>query len=192
MTNGGLIKETFYSDLDYDYEVVCGGPLLKDYPIYFKLAENCTGTQKDQKDTCACVAMTISSIAEAYWNNTLGEKGEHSEGFIYSEFRKENSKNSGLIVSVAMEKWRELGTVPKLNFDLLMEMPELKDVVAKYPELFEIAKNYRLSAYTRLRSNSTSTQEEQIKDALLKYGYGLVAVDGNHCMHLLEHQQKEG
>jgi hypothetical protein len=66
-----------------------------------------------------------------------------------------------------------------------MEMPELKDVVAKYPELFEIAKNYRLSAYTRLRSNSTSTQEEQIKDALLKYGYGLVAVDGNHCMQLV-------
>ena len=184
--NTGLIKEALYSERDYTYETVCGGNVTPNgYAPYFCLPENRTGTQKDQKDIGACVAMTISSIAEAYWNDVLGETGEHSEGFVYGKFRLPNSTQWGLVVSIAMEKWVELGTLPKSNFDILMEMPEMKAVVDKYPELLDIAKKYKLSAFARLRSNGYSTRDDQIKDALLRYDYGLVAIDDRHCMQLV-------
>lgn len=183
--NGGLIPEAISSDLDYDYEMVCGSVTPKNYPTKYQIPAARTGTQKNQGDIGACVAMTITSIAEAYWSQELGETGEHSEGFVYGSFRDDNSTGWGLIISVAMEKWTKLGTVPKNNFDILMEMPELKSVVKKYPELLDIAQKYKLSAYTRLRDNSTSTRDQQIKDALTKYEFGLVGGSGQHCMQLV-------
>jgi len=185
MQNTGLIKEVLYSDRDYDYEAVCGAIQEKNFPTYFKLPEEATGTQKNQRDISACVAMTISSIAEAYWNKTLGVNQEHSEGFVYGKLRDAASKGKGMIVSSALEYWTKIGTVPKHFFDILVEMPELKDIVNKYTELEEIAKQYRLSGYTRLRSNATSTKDEQIKDALMKYGYGLVMVNNGHCTQIV-------
>ena len=182
---GGLIKEAIYSELDYDYEVVCGGITSHDYPSKYQLPADRTGTQKDQGHIGACVAMTISSIAEAYWSGELGENSEHSEGFVYGSFRYDNSTSWGLIISVAMEKWKEIGTIPKDKFDILMEMPEMKKLVKTYPELVEIAKKYKLSSYSRLRNNSTSSRDEQVKDALLKYQYGLVGSTGQHCMQLV-------
>lgn len=186
MQNNGLINETFYSERDYDYEVVCGAIESNKYPSYFKLPEESTGTQKDQKNIGSCVAMTISSIAEAYWNKTLDVNQEHSEGYVYGRLRADSSKGSGMIVSNALEKWTKIGTVPKHYFDILVEMPEMKTQVDKHKtELDAIAKKYRLSGFVRLRDNATSTRDEQIKDALLKYGYGLVMTDSAHCTQLV-------
>ena len=182
--NSGLLKEVLNSSLDYNYEVVCGA-VSHEYPSYFKLPEENTGTFKNQGDIGACVAMTISSIAEAYWNKEYGETGEHSEGFVYGNFRQDNSVGSGLIISVAMQKWAELGTVPKEKFDILMEMPEMKELLINYPELLDIAKKYKLTSYVRLRNTSTSSRDEQVKEALTKYGYGLVGNTNYHCMQLV-------
>lgn len=184
MSETGLIKEVAYSERDYDYEVVCGA-VKGNYPSYFRLEEKDTGTQKDQKDIGACVAMTITSIAEAYWNRELTETGEHSEGWSYGKFRADNSVGDGLVVSTALQKWVDIGTIPKTYMNLLVEMPEMKEVVAKYPELEEVAKKYRLTSYIRLRDNATSTKDQQLKDALLKYNYGLLCIDDQHCMQLV-------
>ena len=186
MQNDGLVNELFQSERDYDYEMVCGAIEEKSYPSYFKLPEEATGTQKDQKHIGACVAMTISSIAEAYWNKTLGVKQEHSEGYIYGRLRADASKGYGMIISTALEKWKEIGTVPKYCYDILIEMPEMKEEVLKHKEeLDEIAKQYRLSGFVRLRDNSTSTRDQQIKDALLKYGYGLLMASNGHCTQIV-------
>ena len=185
MQNTGLIKEHFLSERDYDYEVICG-KVQGGYPSYYKLPEECTGTQKDQKATGYCLAMVISSIAEAYWNKTLGIKEEQSESFVYGAFRKIDSVGTGLIATVALQAWCDIGTIYKKDFNPgLLEMPEVKEFVDKHPELKDIAKRLRLSAYTRLKSNATSTRDEQIKDAITKYGYGLVAINRNHAIQLV-------
>ena len=182
--NTGLIKEYLPSERDYDYEVVCGS-VKRNYPSYFRLLDENTGTQKDQGDIGACVAMTITSIAEEWWRRQLGTREEHSEGFVYGAFRSDKSTNSGLSVAIAFQKWVEIGTIPKKYFDMLIEMPEIKKIVARHPEFKELAQRYRLNAYSRLRTNGTSTRDEQIKDALTKYQYGLVAVDDAHCIQLV-------
>ena len=181
----GVTKEYFTSERDYDYEIVCGN-IKGNYPAYFKLPEKSTGTQKDQKSTDYCVAMVISSIAEAYWNRVLNIAEEHSESFIYGAFRAENSKSSGLIPTTAMQSWCDIGTVFKNDFDAaLIEMPEIKELVSNHPELTELAKHLKLSAYVNIRGNATSTKDEQIKDALMKYNYGLLAIQDSHAMQLV-------
>ncbi len=185
MQNTGLIKEHFLSERDYDYEAICGS-VQGGYPTYYKLPEECTGTQKDQKATSYCLAMVIASISEAYWNRTLGINEEQSEAFIYGAFRSENSQNSGLVATIALQAWCDIGTVYKKEFNPgLLEMPEVKEFVDKHPELKDIAKHLRLSAYTRLKTNAISTRDEQIKDAITKHGYGLVAINRNHAIQLV-------
>lgn len=181
----GLIKEYFTSERDYDYEIVCGS-VKGGYPAYFKLAEENTGTQKNQKSTDYCVAMVISSIAEAYWNRVLNINEEHSEAFVYGAFRSKSSVSSGLLTTTAMQSWCDIGTVFKKDFDAaLIEMPEIKELVASHPELKDLAKHFKLSGFVRIRGNKTSTADEQVKDALMKYMYGLLSIRDNHAMQLV-------
>ncbi len=182
--NSGLIKEYLSCERDYDYDVVCGS-VKGDYPSYFKLPDECTGTQKDQGHVGACVAETITSIAEAWWNRSLGVKDEHSEGFTYGAFRHDDSDEVGLYVSTALSKWKDIGTMPKKYFDILVEMPEMKSIVESHPEFLDIAKNYKLTAYSRLRDTGRSARDQQVKDAITKYNYGLVSVFGHHCVQLV-------
>lgn len=184
MENSGLIKEYLPMERDYDYEVVCGA-VDDSYLEYFKLPDECTGTQKDQGRVGACVAETITSIAEAWWNREFDIVDEHSEGFSYGAFRDEESNEVGLYVSTALAKWKSIGTLPKKYFDMLMEMPEMKGIVDAHPEFLEIAQKYRLTGYSRLRDTGRSSRDQQIKDALTKYKYGLVSVFGHHCVQLV-------
>lgn len=180
----GVMQEYLCGERDYEYETVCGS-ISGEYPPYYKLSDEFTGTQKDQGYVSACVAETITSIAEAWWNRNLNVQDEHSEGFAYGAFREKTSTYEGLYVSRALSMWKEIGTIPKRYFDILEEMPEIKDIVARHPEFLDIAKNYRLSAYTKLKDSGSSTRDQQVKDAILKYNYGLVSVYDRHCVQLV-------
>lgn len=172
----------------YDYEMVCGASSNNvEYPKSYSIPRENTGTLKNQGNYECCVAEVISQIAEEGWRQVLGEQEEFSEGFTYGTLRKDTSVSPGMIVSTAMDLWREIGTLPKKYFDRIAEMPEIKNIVKNYPELYEIASKYKLSGYVALKSKN---KDIEIKDALMKYNYGLVAVAPNyfgasHCIQIV-------
>lgn len=181
MKNNGAVKEFFENPRDYEYERVCGA-LSGNYPSYYMIPEENMGTQKNQGNVGACVAETIVQIAEEWWRRQLGTREEHSEGYSYGTLRDEKSRGEGLVPSFAMENWMKKGTIPKSFFDILVEMPDMKDMVWERDDLAEIAKRYRLKGFVRLRG---SDRDLQVKDALTKYQYGLVSAGGGHCMELV-------
>ena len=186
--NTGVQREYVSHIRDYDYEAVCGA-VGSSYPEEYEIPRENTGTLKNQYDVGACVAEVISQISEHWYSSQLNEPLEMSEGFIYGTLRKEDSTGYGMIVSTALDLWKSIGTLPKKYFDVLKEMPEMRDAIKKFPEFYDIASKYKLSGYVSLNYNSTK-KDAAIKDALTKYKYGLVAVSdkgfpgGGHCIML--------
>lgn len=174
---------------DYEYEKVCGVSATT-YPEEYEIPRENTGTLKNQKTVGACVAETCVQIAEEWWKREFGKQEEHSEGWFYGANRSEYSNGDGMYPSSALDYWMSQGTVPKSLFDILVEMPDMKKICKDYPQLYEEAKKYRLSSYVRLRDTGTLKKDTQIKDALMKYQYGLVAISstgfsgGSHCILL--------
>lgn len=185
----GVIEEVNSNLKDYTYERVCGAMNEGIFPIEFEINRSHTGTIKNQQDVGACVAEVIAQIAEYLWARELDKKEEMSEGFVYGTFRNDTMTGSGLSVSSAMDYWKKIGTVPKKLFDILEEMPELKKKLNKFPELMDIAKKYCITGYVNLSSAVAEEKDRRIKDALTRYGYGLVAVSNkyfgeSHCIML--------
>lgn len=193
----GVIKEYVTHARDYDYEIVCG-TASGTCPEEYEIPKENTGTLKNQETGNWCVSAVIVSIAEAFWNVELGVEEEHSEGFTYGAGRGEYETGPGMIVSRAMELWRTIGTLPKKYFDVIAEMPEMKEIIKKHPELYEKAKKYVLPGYVLINAADRDKKDRQIKDALLKYERGLVAISekgfsgGSHCIQLTGWNDRTG
>lgn len=185
----GLIKETFPHMRNHDYEVVCGSVSAgATHPEEYEIPRENTGTLKNQGMVGACVAEVISQVAEN-WYTKQGEPGEMSEGFIYGALRNKNTTGPGMVVSTALELWKTIGTLPKKYFDELVEMPEIKKLVTKFPDFYDIASKYKLKAFVSLNYADRNKRDNAIKDALTKYQYGLVAASNEyfrepHCIQI--------
>ena len=183
-----MILEKIPHIRNYEYEVVCGAVSGTSYPEEYEIPRENTGTLRNQKFE-NCVAEVIAQLAEAFWGTEFDYE-EHSEGWIYGKYRYDNSTGTGLIVSYAMDCWTKLGTIPKKNFNIDAEMPEIKKIVSKYPELLKMAKKYKIPGYVHIKGSSKESRDTQIKDAFIKYNRGLVAVSysgfsgGSHCVML--------
>ncbi len=179
----GVIAEYVSHTRNYDYEMVCGASGT-DFPAEFEIPRENTGTLKNQGGVGACVAETIAQIAESFYQE------EMSEGYIYGTFRSPALTSSGLIVSQAMDFWKAIGTLPKKYFDLLGEMPEMREITNKFPDLQEQASKYKLKGYASIGYADRKRKDNAIKDALTKYNRGLVSVSnsyfgGSHCIVLV-------
>lgn len=182
MNNKGVIPEYTPHLRNYDYEVICGANDIN-FPTEFEIPRENTGTLKNQGTTWACVAEVIAQIAESFY----GE--EMAEGLIYATFRDAYTKGKGLYVTHAMKFWLTLGTLPKKYFDILVEMPEMKKIADKFPDLQEKAKKYPLKSYFAIDTGNKEKRDTAIKTALMTYNYGLLAVsnkyfDTAHCILL--------
>ena len=196
--NYGAIKELVTHIRNYDYETVCGAVASADkYPEEYEIPRENTGTLKNQGTVGACVAEVIAQIAEELFKRQLGDREEHSEGYIYAKYRADNSRSYGLIPSTAMKDWTEKGTVPKKYCDKLYEMPDMRTYIEKLPDLDGIAEKYKISAFVGINYADKTKKDAAIKDALTKYNYGLVAIsndyfDESHCIQLTGWNDKTG
>lgn len=179
----GVIPEYIQHSRNYDYEIVAGASSGTQFPEEFEIPRENTGTLKSQGSVGSCVAEVITQIAESVY----GE--EMSEGYSYATLRADNNNGYGLIVSTAMKLWNELGTLPKSKFDMRVEMPAMKEIVDKFPEFKDIAKRYPLSGFATINYADKKRKDIAIKDALMKYNRGLVAISTeyfkeSHCILL--------
>lgn len=157
--------EIYEADIrSYDYETAVGGLKATEYPKKFSLSKKVSVKNQvvDGKEILACGACAITTVMEYIF----GE--EFSEGYAYSKLRNDNHNTPGLYLTVALDILRKIGVVPKSYFDMLAEMPIIKDIVNKFPELAEISKKYRPGGYANLNYAFKEKKDLAIKDALSK------------------------
>lgn len=194
----GAVQEILPQVRVYDYETVCGAVGEDvEFPVKYEIPHENTGALKDQGNVGACVAEVVTQIAQELWKRELGEDEEFSEGYAYGTLRQPNATHYGLYGNQAMQKWKEFGVVPKKYFDMLIEMPDLKKVITDFPELAEIASKYKISGYVAFKQGIKAERERAIKDALMKYNYGLVGISheyygGSHCIQVVGWDDEKG
>lgn len=192
----------------YKYEQICGAS-NSEPPTKFRLNDEEIGlVVKDQGAIGACVACATSTAMEALLlreilGKTNGEEitkedldkevlgmEEISQWFTYGYCRHESTTKGGMATSSCLDYLRTKGTVPMKYFNIEEEMPDIKKIVNKFPELYSIAEKYKLGGYVAL-STKTSEKDSQIKDALMKHRVPLVCVSpsgfvgGSHCICLI-------
>jgi hypothetical protein len=154
----------------YDYEKVVGS-VGTSFPKKFSLKDRMT--VKNQGDVGACLACVLASVAEYIWGK------EMSEGFNYGMFREDKDKTPGLYLGKALSFATKLGFVPFDDFGILQEVPEMRELAKKFPELLEIGQKYKISGYAEITTLRTK-RDNAIKDALTKGNIGLVAVSDDY------------
>ncbi len=164
----------------YKYEAVLGAAdETAVYPSYYMLPEERLGVVKDQGYVGACFAEVCASIAEVMNGIETGEFEEFSEGWAYGMFRDDISKSPGLLSRQALNYWRKIGIVPKKYFDELTEMPDMRKLVLKYPKLLKVAEKYKIEGFVEISANH-KTRDFELKEALTKYGYGLLGTSRDY------------
>lgn len=179
MNNGARIEDTPIRM--YDFDVVCGVSESKEYPEEYEIPRN--ATIKDQGDVGACVACTCAEIAEAIFGK------EMSEAWAYGKLRGETDNFSGMYTARTLDMWKSKGFVPLSDFGILKEMPEIKALVDKFPNLDEVAKKYKIGGYAAINYAMESKRDAAVKEALMRNDIGLVAVASDyfgtsHCIRL--------
>ncbi len=155
----------------YDAEVLLG---VSDnaYPVSFHLER--IASVKDQKETGGCLACTLATIGEYYFNTIM------SEGWNYGEFRTKHQTSPGLYASTALEAWKNVGEVPKSDFGIMGEMKDIRELTQQQPELLQTAEKYRIKAYASLNNSNKEKRDAAIKDFLSKYPYPLVGTSAKY------------
>lgn len=175
------IELTVPSFREYDYDMVCGAAETTEIPDYYIVPNKKIGVLiKDIGNVGGCVAAAGASFMEEFYKRDTGEEMEFSMGWFYGKHRLDSMRGYGLSVSVFLDKWREIGAVPKMYVPNLVEMPDMKKIVDEAPELENIGKPFKLGGYVGINYAVAEKREKAICDALLKYGYGLFAVSDDY------------
>lgn len=132
---------------------------------------------KNQGSIGACVSCALTTVLEGFYKQSF------SEGWCHGSLREDDEKKDGMIWNRALNLLCDLGGVPKSLFDILEPMPEMKNIVSKFPELKEDAKKWRPSGYLSIHSGDKSTggrKDNEIKDALKRYQIPLFAMSPDY------------
>ena len=142
----------------YDYEVICGSVGEETYPEVFEIEDEVA--VKDQGDVSACAAFAYATILEHIFGKRM------SEPFIYGMLRDDADKHPGMYVSKLLTLAVKIGAVPLSDFGVLLEMPDIRDMVKKFPELLDVAHQYTIKGFANLNYSDLNKRHKAIQHAL--------------------------
>ncbi len=165
----------------YDFDMVCGVVAGKTYPEEYEIPRN--AGIKNQGNVAACVACACAEVGEAIFGR------EMSEAWAYGRLRANGDNFSGMYAARTLDMWKSVGFVPLSDFGVLKEMPEIRRLTEKFPDLDEVAKKYKIGGYASINYASAEKRDLAVKEALMRDDIGLVAVADDyfgtaHCIRL--------
>ena len=177
---------------DFDFNICCGAIISDDIelPERFELPINDWVKVYNQGNINACVGYGLAQAQEAHHSKITGESVSYSPGAIYgSEECREGYCGEGMYLRTAIKGVTKIGFVPSLVFDIVEEMPKMKEIVDQRPDLIEIGQPRKLKGYTSLKYAIRSKMIESMKRALYTYRVPLVVSSynyfgGGHCFIL--------
>lgn len=171
----------------------------KEFPKSFELE---IPRVKDQGDTGACVAYSLSSIIEYYNNKQNGDPTEMSVGYIYGNRTTSEYKGVGMVIRDALEAVRLYGDVYKDAYDMRdnVEIPTAIRLFEKNKtRLYSDGYPHRISQYCRVGTINAMKasimagnpvligmlwyNDMKVIDGVLRTSY--IGHDGGHCMFII-------
>lgn len=114
-----------------------------------------------------CVACALNGVLEVFDKLETGRDRQLSYGYIYGKHRPADSTAPGMFIEYALQCLLEKGTVPQDIFNLILEMPEIKKVLAGREDLDKIAIPTKIAGYCKVGWQNIDNKIENLKLALL-------------------------
>lgn len=134
----------------------------------------------DQGEIGACVAFAMVEVLEVLHYIETGQRVALSPGFLYGHHRDEKDDGWGMVASDAIDRLRQLGSVPETIFREYAEMPEMQRLVRERPDLPEFALPYRIRSYVSFQVKDKEQLWAEAKEALLSYELPLIAISHHY------------
>lgn len=183
----------------YDFEAIIQSMPVKDVSDIkeYTIPEERIAEVVDQGNIGACAACALAAELSALSVINTGRMEKYSIPYIYGKHRDKYSTSSGMVVEVALESMRKGGSVPYEMFPKLVEMPDIKKMVAERPDLDKFAENSKIAGYCSIRSSNTEDKAINIKLALANFDVPILAVSrdyfgGPHAFLVIGYIEKNG
>lgn len=152
---------------------------------------------KDQGIIGSCVAQAITSVLSVLHYIETGKWVDLSAGWFYGAARDKWSTGWGMVTSSAVEYTQQFGSVPEEMFHDYEEMPDMKEIVQKQPELKEYAIPYKTLGFVRFNWADKNRKWTDIKEAFLTYNLPLVIDSSDyfgegHCIMAYGFEEDNG
>lgn len=176
---------------DYDFFACCGSAASTDadsLPDRFVLPIDDWAHVRNQYDVNACVGYALSSAQEAHHCKTTGERVLWSPGYIYGNKEcRPNYLGEGMYLRSALNGVTKVGFVRESLFNIVKEMPEMKNIMDSRQDLLPIGKERKLEGFVSLNYADSAKKIESMKKALYTYRVPLVVSSyryfgGGHCI----------
>ena len=180
MSNTGVIRSVG-STRAYDYSKIC---TIKDedVPASYKIKN--IPHVLDQGMVGSCVAHGLAENLQANHFKNTGEMLDLSVLEIYGLWRRDEFDNeSGMYIQTALNRGREIGTIPRRLAPENIEVPDAIKKAKEYQEMYPDAFAFKIGSYFEIRKNGKF--EMNLKKAILQFDLPVIIVRSTggtwHC-----------
>ena len=193
------MNNTIQSVRTYDFDVLKKTLPKQDVSgvTKYQVPEKLMPDVMNQKDCQCCMACAIAGILSAMSQAKTDSMEQYSISYIYGKHRTADSTNPGMLAESALRSMLNCGSIPFEMFPQLVEMPEVKQMVAEHPQWDKFAEASKLRGYCQIRWNNSAVKFENIKLALVNYQMPLLAISKHgfgesHCILLYGFEMRNG
>lgn len=171
MNGTGVLRES-KGLIDYCGAFRGGESLL---PKEFVLADELIPDVRDQGKVNSCVGYAITNIMQILNQIETGSREVFSAGYVYGKCRSDDATYEGMYIKRTLEYLMKTGACLEEDFPYNKEMPEIREMVKKRPDLEAKAEPYRIRAYEVYASANKEKRYEDVKKALYQFQTPILA-----------------
>lgn len=174
MSSGFGLREDTKSLLDYNGEFRCTATSVE-LPPEFMLDKQYIPDCRNQGGVGSCVGFAITNIMQILNYKETGKRDRFSAGYVYGKCRDKDDVYEGMFIKKTLDYLIKTGACFEVDFPRNEEMPLIRELIEKQPELDEKAYPYRIRGYEIYNKADRKAKNNQIKSAILNYNVPILA-----------------
>lgn len=172
--NGFGLKKDTKKLLDYNGEFRCKTSTIE-LPSEFMLDKEFIPDCRDQGGVGSCVGFAITNIMQILNYKETGKRDRFSAGYVYGKCRDKDDVYTGMFIRKTLDYLIKTGSCFEAYFSRNEEMPLIRELIEKQPELDEKAYPYRIRGYEVYNKADKKAKLNSIKSAIMQYNVPILA-----------------
>ncbi len=174
MSKGFGLKKDSKKLLDYNGAFRCGASTIE-LPSEFMLEKRYIPDCRDQGSVGSCVGFAITNIMQILNYKETGKRDRFSAGYVYAMCREKEDVYEGMFIRKALDHLINTGSCFEILFPHNEEMPLIRELADKHPELVKEAYPYRIRGYEIYNSAVKKKKLDAIKSAIINFNVPILA-----------------
>ncbi len=174
MSKGFGVRKDTKKLLDYNGTLRCSASTIE-LPSEFMLDKQYIPDCRDQKDKDSCGGFAITNIMQILNYHETGARVRFSAGYVYAMCRGADDLYDGMFLRSALDYLIKIGACFEILFPYNEDMPLIRELAEKHPELAKEAYPYRIRGYEIYNSAIKKKKLDSIKSAIINFNVPILA-----------------